>query len=47
MKITNLYLSNNILKSLEGIEQFPFVKNLSLANNEVNFQFKQTLINID
>lgn len=33
--IAILYLSNNVLKDLSGIEQFPLIEKLSLANNEV------------
>lgn len=34
-KVETLYLSSNNIKSLEGLQQFSNLKNLSLANNEV------------
>lgn len=35
-QIETLYLSNNNLTSLEGIEQFSNLKTLTLVNNDVN-----------
>lgn len=35
-KIETLYLSNNNIKTLEGLQQFSNLKNLSLANNEID-----------
>ncbi len=33
--IETLYLSNNNIKTLDGLEQFTRLKNVSLAHNEV------------
>lgn len=44
-QIETLYLSNNNLETLDGIEQFPNLKTLTLVNNEVYFYFhKEHLI---
>lgn len=35
LKVETLYLSSNNIRTLEGLQQFSNLKNLSLANNEV------------
>jgi len=41
--IETLYLSNNNIRSLDGLEQFSRLKNVSLAHNEVISPMKTNL----
>jgi len=45
-QIPTLYLSNNNLTSLEGIEQFSNLKTLTLVNNDVKIISKKRNISI-
>lgn len=41
LKVETLYLSSNNIRTLDGLQQFSNLKNLSLANNEVTFLQQQ------